>query len=307
MKPAFCSALTTQSVLLLMCVPLLLNGQTPYVSRLAQSPSVSQSPSAKRKTAMSIGIFENQQDVGTLLHPGSGAFDAGRDAYTVTGSGENMWSTQDAFHFVWKKAAGDLSLTADIAFPLPGKEPHRKACLMIRQSLDADSAYADVALHGDGLTSLQFREARGSATHEVQANLTGPPRLRLEKRGKYVRMYLSSGKEEKLHFSGAAVQMDFKEPFYIGLGVCAHNKDVTEQAVFSKVELDTDLPAPDGAAHVVQRPGDADDCLHGSPRRACHAHPPRSAQLAAGRENADLQQRRPSVSSARQGRNAGSD
>ena len=57
---------------------------------------------------------------------------------------------------------------------------------MIRQSLDADSAYVDVALHGDGLTSLQFREAKGAATHEVQANVVGPARLRLEKRGKYV-------------------------------------------------------------------------------------------------------------------------
>ena len=61
---------------------------------------------------------------------------------------------------------------------------------MIRQGLDADSAYVDVALHGDGLTSLQFREAEGDATHEVQANVSGPRRLRIEKRGKYVRMYL---------------------------------------------------------------------------------------------------------------------
>ncbi len=45
---------------------------------------------------------------------------------------------------------------------------------MIRQSLDADSAYVDVALHGDGLTSLQFREAKGAATHEVQANVSAP-------------------------------------------------------------------------------------------------------------------------------------
>ena len=45
---------------------------------------------------------------------------------------------------------------------------------MIRQSLDADSAYVDVALHGDGLTSLQFRDAKGAATHEVQANVSAP-------------------------------------------------------------------------------------------------------------------------------------
>jgi hypothetical protein len=35
---------------------------------------------------------------------------------------------------------------------------------MIRQSLDADSVYADVALHGSGLTSLQFRDEKGNVT-----------------------------------------------------------------------------------------------------------------------------------------------
>ena len=64
---------------------------------------------------------------------------------------------------------------------------------MIRQSLDADSAYVDVALHGDGLTSLQFRETKGAATHEVQANVVKPGRLRIEKRGNYVTMWLGDG------------------------------------------------------------------------------------------------------------------
>lgn len=198
---------------------------------------------AQPEAVGSIGTFENQGDVGTLLHPGSGAFDPATRSYTVTGSGENMWSTRDAFHYVWRKASGDLALTADVSFVGPGKEPHRKACLIIRQSLDPDSAYVDVALHGDGLTSLQFRQAKGAATHEVQANVSAPKRLRIEKRGKYTLMYLA-GEGEELRFSGAAVRLTLEEPFYVGLGVCAHNKDVTEKAVFSNVEVNTALPAP---------------------------------------------------------------
>src|SRR5439155_24168448 len=143
--------------------------------------------------------------------------------------GENMWAAKDAFHYVWKQASGDLALTADVSLLGAGKNPHRKACLMIRQSLDADAAYVDVALHGDGLTSLQFREAKGAATHEVQASVSAPSRLRLEKRGKYVLLYLAARGEE-LRFSGAAVRLPLEEPFYVGLGVCAHNKDVTEKA-----------------------------------------------------------------------------
>ena len=158
-----------------------------------------------------------------------------------------MWQARDAFQFAWKKASGDLSLAADISFSGAGVEKHRKACLMIRQSLEPDSAYVDAALHGDGLTSLQFREAAGAATHEVQANTwtSAPKRLKIEKRGKHVLMSLSSDGTNPA-FSGAAVRIAFQEPFYVGIGVCAHNKDVTEKAVFSNVELAAPLPAATG-------------------------------------------------------------
>jgi dipeptidyl aminopeptidase/acylaminoacyl peptidase len=153
-----------------------------------------------------------------------------------------MWSTRDAFHYVWKKATGDLALSADVIFEGRGREPHRKACLIIRQTLDPDAAYVDIALHGDGLTSLQFREAKGAPTHEVQSNLAAPKRLRIEKRGKYALMFLAADGKDPA-YSGAATRIEFDEPFYIGLGVCSHSKDVTETAVFSNVELVTPLRA----------------------------------------------------------------
>jgi Tol biopolymer transport system component len=40
--------------------------------------------------------------------------------------------------------------------------------------------------------------------------------------------------------------MALQDPFYVGIGVCAHNKDRTEKAVFSNLELLTTLPAPSG-------------------------------------------------------------
>jgi len=107
-----------------------------------------------------VGIFENHADVGTVLHPGSIAFDPAKNTYTVRGSGENMWAAADAFQFAWKKMSGDVEITADVQFAnLTGNE-HKKAVLMFRQSLDADSVYADVALHASGLTSLQFRDEK---------------------------------------------------------------------------------------------------------------------------------------------------
>ena len=93
-------------------------------------------------------IFQGQQDVGTVLHPGSAQYDGATGTYTVSGSGENMWFASDDFHFVWTKVSGDVALTADIAILGSGGDPHRKAVLMIRQSLDGDSAAVDLAVHG---------------------------------------------------------------------------------------------------------------------------------------------------------------
>jgi TolB protein len=199
--------------------------------------------------ASTLGLFESHGDIGTVLHGGSAQYDASQHSYTLTGSGENMWFASDAFQFAWKQVSGDVRLTADISFPEKGGNPHRKAVLMIRQSLDAGSAYADVALHGVGLTSLQFRDATGATTHEIESNLSAPQRLRIEKRGDFIYMFLASTAGEPLRPSGAAIKLPLQGSFYLGIGVCSHNKDVVEKAVFSHVDIAT--PVASGTPPIL--------------------------------------------------------
>ncbi len=183
------------------------------------------------------GIFEGTGDVGAVLHKGSVEYDAAAKSYKVTGGGENVWAAADAFFFAWKKVSGDFSFSADISFATKTGEEHKKAMLMFRQSLDADSAYADIAAHVVGLTSLQSREAKGAATHEVEANVTAiPTHLQITKRGAYFYMSMA-GEGEALHFAGPAMKVELQEPFYVGIGVSAHNKDKIETATFSNVTL----------------------------------------------------------------------
>ena len=189
------------------------------------------------------GIFESHGDVGTVLHAGSTDYDAAKETYTIAGSGENMWSTKDAFQFAWKKASGDVTLTADISFLGKGAQEHRKAVLMVRQSLDADSAYADIALHGNGLTSLQYRDEKGAATHEIQANVSAPVRLRLVKRGVYFSMWLAD-ENGKFQLASGSTRIALQGPFYVGIGVCSHDARAIEKAVFSNVSVDTRPEAP---------------------------------------------------------------
>ncbi len=183
-----------------------------------------------------LGLFDRSGDIGAPAKNGSVQYDAARGAYRVTGGGENMWFGTDAFYFVWTKMSGDAALAADIRWVGTGGNAHRKACLLVRQSLEPDATYADAVFHGDGLCSLQYRESKGAPTREIQSNVSGPRRLRIEKQGDFVSMSIAPAGEE-LEAAGGSFQLKFQEPFYVGLGVCSHDDAVVETAVFSNVKL----------------------------------------------------------------------
>src|SRR5690242_7015337 len=139
-----------------------------------------------------VGMFEAQDDVGETPKKGTSEYNSASGEYRVTGGGANIWSTTDAFQFAWKRLSGNVTVTADVQFVGVGKVDHRKAVLMFRQSLDPGAAYADAVLHGDGLTSLQFRPSAGAETEEVKAAVNAPRRIRIGRRGNQFTMYTGS-------------------------------------------------------------------------------------------------------------------
>lgn len=217
-----------------------------------------------------LGIFTGQADIGRVARPGTAAFDAATGAYTVGGSGENMWFARDEFHFVWTKLTGDAALAADIEILGTGGNAHRKAILMFRQSLETDAAYVDAALHGDGLTSLQFREEKGGPTREIQVNLRAPRRLRLERTGDRIHLLAAMTAGGEFQPTGCSVRVPFSGEFYAGLGVCAHDSQAFERAVFTRVELSP----PTGAARLIRSAVETVPVASGD-RRCVHASPAR--------------------------------
>jgi Tol biopolymer transport system component len=151
-----------------------------------------------------------------------------------------MWDGRDEFHFVWRRLKGNFILTTHAAFIGKGVEPHRKMGLMVRTSLDADSPHAVAVVHGDGLTSLQSRHAKGAATEEIKSNVTGAEVLQIERKGNTYRMSAARFGDV---LTSEAVSLDLGDEVYVGLFVCSHNKDVTETAVFSNVRIT--VPAKD--------------------------------------------------------------
>jgi TolB protein len=183
-----------------------------------------------------LGVFETHADIGETPEKGSVQLDAASGEFHITGGGANMWESTDAFHFVWKRLAGDLTLTADVRFVGAGAVEHRKAALMIRQTLEPDAAYADVALHGDGLTSLQFRRTAHATTEEIRSPVIRPVRIRIERRGNQFTMYAGSPGKELEPIGPATVVL--QDPVYVGLAVCSHDANILETAIFSNVKLE---------------------------------------------------------------------
>lgn len=198
-------------------------------------------PSLSFSQPDSLGIFDLQQDIGKVIKTGSATYDAEKQQYTITGSGANMWADHDEFHFAWKRLKGDFILTTRAQFIGAGVEAHRKIGWIVRSSLDPDSTHVNAAVHGDGLTSLQFRRSKSGITEEVRSSLKGADVLQLERKGDTYTMSVA-------RFGDAFVTQQVSEvalgsEVYAGLYVCAHNKDVVEKAVFSDVRIT--IPARD--------------------------------------------------------------
>lgn len=197
-------------------------------------------PQTASSPTKALGIFTDEGSVGQTPDGVKAVYDPSKAEYRITGGGANMWGAVDAFYFVWKKASGDMALSADIEWVGTSAAGHRKAALLIRQSLDPGSAYADAALHGDGLTSLQFRGAANEQTYQVFTRVDGPARLRIVRQGSRFTMYAGKPGEE-LRTVGPVEYVGLKDPVYVGLGVCSHVATTLETAVFSNVKLETAL------------------------------------------------------------------
>jgi TolB protein len=199
-------------------------------------------------TAQTGGLaFEGKTDVGKIDRPGSVTVLNDGATFRITGSGANMWNREDACHFTWKKVSGDLTMTADVAFEGAGTDPHRKAGWMVRQSLDADSPYADVAVHGDGLIELQYRKEKGGLTKGVRAPIKAPAAVKLERDGNLFTLSVAPNGGPMETVGALSVPMD--GPVYAGLYVCSHNATVSETAVISKASL-KEAVVPSGTKRV---------------------------------------------------------
>jgi hypothetical protein len=182
----------------------------------------------------SLGLFKERTDVGDPKTKGSVVYNSQTQEYTMEGSGINMWANSDQFNFLWKKIKGDFMITATIRFIGKGVNPHRKIGIMARNELTAGSKYADACVHGDILTSLQYREANSGETAEVKLSSYHPNEMMLERKENVFTFSAATFGET---YKSVSREISLNDEVYAGLFICSHDETVKEKAVFSNVRI----------------------------------------------------------------------
>lgn len=182
-----------------------------------------------------IGVFDNHTDVGHPTLAGNVSFDPNDQTYAVSGAGYNIWFDHDEFQFVWKRLRGDFIVRARVRFLGEGTDPHRKLGWMVRSGLDSNATHVSAVVHGDGLTSLQWRSTLGGETEETQSQVQGADVIQLERRGHdYI---MSVARFGEPFASENITDLILGQEVHVGLFVSSHNEDVREDAVFSNVRI----------------------------------------------------------------------
>jgi hypothetical protein len=224
------------------------------VALLASVSAGSWPPVSAQGTA--VGLFDGQGDVGSPKIAGSAVYNAVSQEYALSAGGVNMWAEHDEFRFVWKRLKGDFILQARVEFLGQGVDPHRKAGWMVRPNQDADAPYVDGVVHGDGLTSLQFRRAKAGATAQTELTAAkGADVIQLERKGgTYI---FSAARFGEPFVSAQIADLDLGDDVFVGLALCSHNPEVTERAIFRDVRItrpakDTFVPYRDFIGSVLE-------------------------------------------------------
>jgi hypothetical protein len=155
--------------------------------------------------------------------------------YTMTAEGVDIWDTADELHYAYKTLSGVGSMSVKVE-SVQNTDPFAKAGIMIRNSLDPDSANVAMLLTPENGVRFQYRTFAGDITdREFDDTLVAPYWVKLERDfGSNFRGYTSSDGvnwQQMTLRPSATMNSDV----YIGLALTSHSAGVTCEAVFSNV------------------------------------------------------------------------
>ncbi|ADB63561.1 hypothetical protein Htur_4789 (plasmid) [Haloterrigena turkmenica DSM 5511] len=169
------------------------------------------------------------------------------EVITMEAAGADIWNQADLGHYYYTTVSGDFDVTVEVA-SLENVNPHAKAGIMIRESLDANSRNLMVRNRAGFGMSPQWRPRDGAATTSTTSEDGAPlSRIdggtmegswqRLQRSGDTLRAYGSEdGEEWTLMVELTANEIEFSDEVYLGLAATSHDQATATTAKFRNFE-----------------------------------------------------------------------
>jgi hypothetical protein len=172
--------------------------------------------------------------VGSFVEAPAGTF-------TMTASGADIWSVNgveaDEFHFAYKTLTGAGSIITKVQ-SVDNTNGWAKAGVMIRESLNPDSAHAFAAITPANGVAAQGRPSTGGVSFNTnQTGITAPYWVKLERSvsGNFTVSHSANGTSWQAVTGATPQNIPMGSNVYIGLALTAHDAALMCRAVFSNV------------------------------------------------------------------------
>ena len=161
--------------------------------------------------------------------------------YTMTGSGADIWAVDgveaDEFHFAFKMLTGSGSIVARVQ-SVENTNAWAKAGVMIRETLDPDSAHAMMVVTPASGISFQRRPGTGlTSIDDTTSDITAPYWVKIERDLAGNFKAYSSANGSAWQMQGIAESIQMASNVYIGLVLTSHDAALTCRAVFTNVTI----------------------------------------------------------------------
>ena len=196
-------------------------------------------------------------DIGDVGVAGSSEIDG--ETVFIRGSGADIWSTADAFHWKYEVVNGDFDVVA-LVTNVEHVHDWTKAGLMIRQDLSSESAHMFVFATPSSINGVAFqrRLAPGAATlHTGGPAIAAPVYLRLSRRGPAVSAWYRRASTDQWTFIGTDYTQALGERVLVGQAVTSHQYGLAATATFEGVSITAPLPVGSVDIGDVGAPGSA--------------------------------------------------
>jgi phosphatidylserine/phosphatidylglycerophosphate/cardiolipin synthase-like enzyme/regulation of enolase protein 1 (concanavalin A-like superfamily) len=174
-------------------------------------------------------------EIGNVGAAGAAVLNEATSVFTVKGAGADVWGNADALHFAYQSLTGDGSIIARVT-SISNTAPWVKAGVMIRESLNANSAQAMMLVSYSKGLAFQRRTATGGVSTSTTGALAGAPYwVRLDRLGTAIFAYQSTDGANWTLVGNDTFAMG--ATIYIGLGVSSHTTTTAATATFDNVTV----------------------------------------------------------------------